>query len=198
MSVLVAGKHVEISEAFRTHVTEGLDRLWENHRIDPIESQVTLSKQGTFFHCDLSAKLGKNSTLRCQGQGDEGYSSFDNALVTLTQRLRRHRKKMQDVHHHARAYDKMASFPLYVLNGAVSEKETEEAHEEHNASIIAEVNTHIQLMSISEAVMEMDLNDDEVFIFKNTKNNRLNIIHRRRDGHIGWIDPDMSGEGTSS
>lgn len=192
MNVLVSGKHVEISEAFQDHVNEGLDRLWDHHHITPVDAQVILSKEGPFFHCDLSAKLGKNSTLRCQGRGDEGYSSFDNALVTLTQRLRRHRKKIQDIHHHARAYDKMSSFPLYVLNGAASEKEPEEdLSDDHNASIIAEVNTHVPMMSVSEAVTEMDLNDEEIYVFKNKMNNKLNIIHRRRDGHIGWIDPNM-------
>lgn len=193
MSVSVSGKHVEISEAFQDHVNEGLNRLWDNHHIKPVDAQVTLSKEGSFFQCDLSAKLGKSSTLRCQGRGNEGYSSFDNALVTLTQRLRRHRKKIQDVHYHARTHDKISTFPLYVLNGSDSHQDAEhETEDNHHASIIAEVSTHVPVMSVSEAVAEMDLNDEEIYIFKNKMNNKLNIIHRRRDGHIGWIDPQLT------
>lgn len=190
MTVSVSGRHVEISEAFRNHVLDGLNDLWQKHHMTPVEAHVVLSRQGHSFICDVSAKIGKNASLRCQGQGDKGYTSFDNALVILTQRLRRHRKKIKDLHHHS-GYDKNSSFSLYVLNGAAPEETEDELTNDHAAAIIAEVKTDIPLLSVSEAVMDLDLNDREAFVFQNKTHHKLNVIYRRRDGHIGWIDPGI-------
>jgi ribosomal subunit interface protein len=192
MSISISGRHVEISDAFREHVVNGLKGLWEKHHLSPVEAHVLLSKEGPFFICDISAKLGKKSSLRCQGQGDKGYSSFDNALMTLTQRLRRHRKKVKDLHHH-KGHSKISSLPLYVLNGSASHEEIEKDQEdEHTAAIIAEIKTEVPLLSVSEAVMELDLNDQEAFVFRNKTHNKINMIYRGRDGHIGWIDPEVA------
>lgn len=188
MTLSVVGRHVEISSAFQDHVRQALDALWEKHHITPVESHVSLSKQGPFFICDMTVKVGKSSALRCQGQGATGYASFDNSLNTLTRRLRRHREKLKDFYHHA-GYDKASSFSLYVLNGIHDDEKEEVKQEEYGAAVIAEMKTDIPALSVKEAVMEMDLKDREVFIFQNKQNEKLNVLYRRRDGHIGWIDP---------
>ena len=196
MTVSVSGRHVEISDAFKDHVHNGLEELWKKYHITPIETQIILSKEGPFFLCQLSAKLGKSAALRCQGKGEKGYASFDNALITLGQRLRRHREKLKDLHHHS-GYNKTESLSLYVLNGAGHEEgEPAQPSSQGEAAIIAEVKADVPLLSVSEAVMEMDLADREAFVFRNKMHNQINVIYRRRDGHIGWIDP--SGNDSSS
>lgn len=190
MTISVSGRHVDISDAFRDHVLNGLNELWKKHHVTPVEAHVILSREGVFFLCDISAKLGKSSSLRCQGKGDKAYSSFDNALVTLTQRLRRHREKIKDLHYHT-GYDKTDSLPLYVLNGLAPEETEKEQESNHTAAIIAEIKTEIPLLSVSEAVMELDLTDSEAFVFRNKTHHKINMIYRRRDGHIGWIDPGV-------
>ena len=188
MTITVSGRHLEISNAFRQHALESLNGLWEKYHMNPVDVHVVLIKEHNDFQCDISAKLGKQGTLRCQGHGDQAYNSFDNGLSTLTKRLRRHRGKLKDIHHHA-GYDKTASYPLRVLNGS-SPDEGIEDHSEDAAAIIAEVQTDIATLSVAEAVMEMDLNDSEVLVFINKTHHKINIIHRRRDGNIGWIDPN--------
>lgn len=185
MKLTITGRHVEISDAFREVVTTGFEDLSLRHTMKALEVAVVLSKDGYQFVTDIHAHVARGLNIRVRGEGSEGYSSFQNALDKLQQRLRRHKKWLSD---HKKLHDvHFEEVPAYVLNGQYSEAAE---HEEGVApAIIAEMKTDIPTLTVAEAVARFDCCQDPTYIFRNSKHGELNVLYRRTDGHIGWVDP---------
>lgn len=186
MNLKVSGKHVEISEAFRAHVEENLKDLFKKHQIDPVEATVVIAKQRFQFVCDTTVHLSKRMVLRAQGYGTDGYTSFDDSLETLTNRLRRHKKRLHDHQKHHDVHLPLEIAPTYVFQDT-SEVNGSEGKEGAPA-IIAESQMEIPSLSVADAVMHLDLSNENAFVFRNTKSGDLSFLYRRPDGNIGWID----------
>lgn len=190
MKLSVTGRRVEVSEAFRGSVEEGIRTFSETHRVDPVDLSVVLSKEKFLFKTELAAHLGKEVYLRANGQAEDAYASFTVALDNLTKRLRRHKKRLVDHHRKHDVHTSQQDVPYYIMNGAIFESEEEDTTgQELSPAIIAETNTQVPILSVGDAVMRMDLLDENAFIFKNSQNERINFVYRRADGNIGWIDP---------
>lgn len=190
MTISVTGRHVEISDAFRAHVASAVQGVNDQHHITPQEVQILLSKQGVFFKSELSVQLERGMVLRAQGAGEDGYSSFDAALQTMIQSLRKHKKRMRDYHQHADHHAPSDQTPYYVLNGASeAQEETGDA-----PAIIAEMQKEIRTMTVGDAVMHMELGSENAYIFRNKMNGGINVLYRRADGNIGWVDPSLKKE----
>lgn len=190
MKLSVTGRRVEVSEAFRGSVEEGVRTFNETHRVDPVDLSVVLSKEKFLFKTELAAHLGKEMYLRANGQAEDAYASFTVALDNLTKRLRRHKKRLVDHHRKHDINTSQQDVPYYIMNGSIFESEEEDTTGQELApAIIAETNTQIPILSVGDAVMRMDLLDENAFIFKNSQNERINFVYRRADGNIGWIDP---------
>jgi ribosomal subunit interface protein len=183
MSVNISGRNVNISDAFREIVGTGLSLLKEKHGVEPIDTQVLLTKEGHQFRTDLSIHLGKSVTLRSTGFGDDGYQGFNHAIDMMIRRLRRHKKRLSD-HHRQHDHHGSPKVPYYVLDG----HEEEEA--EGSPAIIAESKKEIEHLSVADAVMRLDLGQEPAYVFKNKQTDRLNVLYRRSDGNIGWIDTE--------
>lgn len=186
MKLTITGRHVDISTAFHTKVEKDLIEFNAVHHIDPVEATVTLAKENNHFTCHLTLHLGKNMTLRCHGQGQEAYQCFDNTLALLTTRLRKHKKRVADYHKQRDSHEQTAeTLPYFVLNGQGTEEiETEE----QAAIIIAEQKKEIPSLTVGDAVMHLDLSNENAMIFRNKNHGKINFIYRRTDGNIGWID----------
>jgi len=183
MQTSITGRHVEISDAFRTTVEEGLQELITRHRIDPIEAQVTLSKQRHLFIADVHAHIARGINIRSTGEGADAYGCFHDALEKLTLRLRRYKKRLMDYHkHHDVHYEEV---PQYVLTGTPEESN----HEDLAPAVIAELTTEIPTLSVGDAVMRFDLSQEAAYVFRNASHGKINVLYRRTDGNIGWIDP---------
>lgn len=186
MKLTVSGKQIDVSEAFQGHVKTAFDGAMEKYSIEPVDAHVTITKTVHHkFHADISAHLGRGIYLRAQGECDEPYTCFDQAFEKLGGRLKKHKKRI--VHHH-RHRDTHGEMPLelapkYIVSGH------DEHLEEENPVIVAETQTQILTLTVSEAVMAMDLGDVPAIMFRNQKNGHLNMVYRRADGHIGWVDP---------
>lgn len=194
MHITVAGKQVETGEALKTHVSDGLAAITAKYFDHALEANVTFHKHRSQFSCDINLKAGRGLMMRAEGDGADAHRAFEVAAEHLAKRLRRYRRRVNE---HARSFAGEREAPAeevprgrrYVIEAPSEEEAPEQG--DHGA-IIAENPTHIEKLSVGEAVMRLDLAQAQVVMFRNRKGGRLNVVYRRADGNIGWIDP---GEG---
>jgi ribosomal subunit interface protein len=205
MHITVSGKQVELSDALRTRVSDGLDTIAGKYFDDALEAKVTFSRARSFFTCDINVHAGRGLTVRGEGEAADASSAFDDAAEHIAKRLRRYRRRVNE---HARDLanrERPQAGREYVLRAedadglaaadapAAAEGPAAATTVAAFATIIAETSTHISRLSVSEAVMQMDLSDQQVMMFTNSTTGALNVVYRRTDGHIGWIDPSAAG-----
>ena len=191
MQITVSGKQVELSDALRTRVADQLDQIAGKYFDHAQEANVTFSRARSFFTCDINVHAGRGLTLRGEGEAADAHGAFDDAAEHIAKRLRRYRRRVNE---HARDLANRArpeAARQYVL------RQEEEAAAATNgsteaptyATVIAETAADISTLTVSEAVMRMDLADQPVLMFRNSATQQLNVVYRRTDGNIGWIDP---------
>ena len=196
MEITVSGKQVELSDALRTRVAQQLDTIAGKYFDHALEAQVTFSRARSFFTCDINVHAGRGLMLRGEGEAADANSAFDDAAEHIAKRLRRYRRRVNE---HARDQvhrERPQPGRQYVLR----QEENEQAAPGPDgasqavtyATVVAEVVTDIAVLSVSDAVMRMDLADQPVMMFRNTANGELNVVYRRSDGNIGWIDPTVT------
>ncbi len=184
MQIQITGKKIEVSEALRRQAEDKSKHICQKYDLIPLECSLTFSKDGPRVNCDIEMHIGSGIYIRAHKETDDAYLSLEQAIETFEKRLRRHKKKLID-HSKKRDVDyKKTSAYQYVINSQ-SEKEVEEDH----PLIIAEVKTEIPTLTVSEAVMHLDLADAQAMLFNNVAHDQLNVVYRRTDGNIGWIAP---------
>jgi ribosomal subunit interface protein len=192
MQVIVSGKHVDVGDSLREYIEEKL-ALGVSKYVDRINTlKVVVSKEGHAFRVDISGNLGTHSGLALQSrmQGADPYVAFDAAAEKIEKQLRRYKRQITN-HHNVKPTDEAAMKGLTGRHYVIStEDETEDAIPD-NPLIIAENATHIEHLTVSDAVMRMDLGDLPALMFINAASEKLNMIYRRADGHIAWVDPEM-------
>jgi ribosomal subunit interface protein len=188
MQLSVKGKQLNVGDALRTHVSESLSRILGKYFGDAIEVGVTFSREGYLYRAVVAAHVGRGIQLQAQGEADEPYPAFDAAAERLAKRLRRYKRRLRD--HHKDTGPAPESLPAqqYIL---ASDAEEQAAEDEINGrpAVVAEMTTEIPSLTVSEAVMRMDLAELPALMFRNSSHSGLNMIYRRPDGNIGWIDP---------
>ena len=194
MQITVSGKQVDLSDALRTRVADGLDTIAGKYFDGALEANVTFSRARSFFTCDINVHAGRGLTVRGEGEAADANSAFDDAAEHIAKRLRRYRRRVNE---HARDLahrERPQPARQYVLR---QEDEAPQApvngQSEAFATVIAETATTIDKLTVSEAVMRLDLADQQVMMFHNSTTGELNVVYRRTDGHIGWIDPAAKG-----
>ncbi len=190
MQITVSGKQVELSDALRTRVTEHLNRIVGKYFDHAIEGGVTFSRARSFFICDINIHAGRGLMLRGEGEAMDAHAAFDDALEHIAKRLRRYRRRVNE---HARdlAHRTQPEAARYSVLREEEESPGTDGATQTFATVVAERASEISTLTVSEAVMRMDLEDQPVLLFRNNVNNQLNVVYRRRDGHVGWIDPAM-------
>ena len=196
MQITVAGKQVDLSDALRTRVTEHLDHIARKYFDHALEAQVTFSRARSFFTCDINLHARRGLVLRGEGEAADAHAAFDDAAEHIAKRLRRYRRRLNE---HARDLahrERPQAARQYILQQEeVGEPEPGEGGSKvAYATVIAESHADIEILSVSEAVMRMDLADQQVLMFRNSASGELNVVYRRSDGHIGWIDPSVARE----
>jgi ribosomal subunit interface protein len=193
MQIKVSGKQVEMSDALRTRVAQQLEAIAGKYFDYALEAQVTFGRARSFFTCDINVHAGRGLTLRGEGEAADAHSAFDDAAEHIAKRLRRYRRRVNDHSRDAANRDRPEVARQYVLRqedeeGGADGTGGQDGHPAY-ATVIAEVPAEIARLSVSDAVMRMDLADQPVLMFRNSANGELNVVYRRSDGHIGWIDP---------
>ncbi len=185
MQIQITGKHIETGEALRKHVETQLEAGISKYFERGAEVLVTFSKQGHGFRTDCTVHL--DSGLRAQASSDDTdiYAGFDQALTKMEKQLRRYKRRLKN--HHSKAAAK--ELPPIIARTLAPEPEDGELPEEYQAITIAENAIELPCLSVSEAVMQMELTHADYLIFRSGIHGTMNIVHRREDGNIGWLDP---------
>jgi ribosomal subunit interface protein len=190
MHVTVAGKQVETGEALKVHVRDGLDAITHKYFDKALEAHVTFHRNRSLFACDINLKAGRGLTMRAEGEGPDAHRAFDEAAEHLAKRLRRYRRRVNE---HARSAAPEREAPAgreRVIEAARDEEEAPAPNGADHGAIIAEHPAAIDLLTVGEAVMRMDLAHVPVLMFRNKATRALNVVYRRQDGNVGWIDPE--------
>jgi len=190
MNVTVTGKHIDLGEAFRERVVTGLTAATGKYFPNPLDAQVTVVKEGGTFRVDIAVHAARNLHMEATGSGDEAYAAAEQAIERIAKRLRRHKRRLVRDHHHAVP---LAAEPAqsYVINPEEPEAAEESVSAGDQPLVIAEMATEVLTLSVGEAVMRLDLGGQPALMFRNAGSGQLNMIYRRSDGNIGWIDPTL-------
>lgn len=187
MHIKVSGKQIDVGEALTTHVEERVMQEIGKYFDRPVDCIVTFSRNAHGFRCDASSHLPTGLTVQATAKANEIYAAFDQCVERIAKQLRRYKRRLKD-HHQART-NPIEGFavPAYVLAS-----EAEDAHEEPESLepvIIAEMTHDIKSLSVGEAVMQMEIAHAPFVMFRHQGTGRVNLVFRREDGNIGWIDP---------
>ena len=191
MQILVSGKQLDVGDALRSHVDERLQSGVAKYFSNILDAHVVFSKEGAGYRADCAVHVGQGMNAQASAEAAEIYQAFDQAAERLEKRLRRYKRRLRDHHGHDRPAPDSFTAQNYVL---APESEMEEAPEEFQPVIVAEHSAEIHRRSVGEAVMQMDLAELPVLMFRNSGNGHLNVVYRRPDGHIGWIGLVADGD----
>jgi ribosomal subunit interface protein len=185
MSLRVSGKNMNIGEALREHVQTKLSATIAKYFDGSTTGHVTIAPEGSGFRADCTLHLA-GVTLQADGRAQEPYACFDQAADRIEKRLRRHKGRIKD--RKGAPVELGETVASYVLEGL--EEHVEAPHEkDFSPTVIAETTTRLGSMTIAAAVMELDMTGVTVLPFRHDATGRVNIIYRRSDGNIGWLDP---------
>jgi ribosomal subunit interface protein len=192
MTLRISGKSISIGDALRGRVTERTEEVLRKYFDGNYSGHITLSKDGFGFRTDCALHLDSGITLEADSTAADAYASADQALLMIEKRLRRYKSRLKD---RSARKAHAASAALAALDAAsyVIEAPGGNDHEitSYNPVIIAEATTSLRQLSVSEAVMELDLSGAPCLVFQHGSTGRVNIIYRRADGNVGWIDPPV-------
>jgi ribosomal subunit interface protein len=196
MQVQVTGKHVDVGEALRERVSDEISRNIEKYFDRGGGADVVVTKEGNAFKVDCAVTLASGAQLTTHGIGGDAHMAFDVALEKMEKRVRRYSRRIKD--HHGRAQAKQAETAAYfVLQPAEDEEDDDDSGQLDGAFpepvIIAETEKEIRTMTVAMAVMELDVTESQTIVFRNAAHGGFNVVYRRPDGNIGWIDPQRSG-----
>jgi ribosomal subunit interface protein len=187
MRYQISGKQIDVGQALQTHVENELNSIVEKYAERPTDAHVIFSKSASEFVCEATIHLSTGLTATAKAHAHEIYAAFDDCSEKLEKQLRRYKRRLKD-HHRERAEPiELSQASAYIL---ASEREGEESEPESlQPVIVAEMEHHIPSLSVGEAVMQMELAGAPVLVFRNEGKEGLNVVYRRDDGNIGWIDP---------
>jgi ribosomal subunit interface protein len=190
MTLRISGKSISVGEALRSRVSERTDEVLRKYFDGNYSGHITLSKDGFGFRTDCSLHLDSGITLEADSNATDAYASADQALVMIEKRLRRYKSRLKD-RSARKTYAANAALadidaPSYVIEAPA---ESDEEVTAYSPVIIAEATTSLKQLSVSEAVMELDLTGAACLVFQHGSSGRVNIIYRRTDGNVGWVDP---------
>ena len=196
MTLRISGKSISVGEALRSRVSERTEEVLRKYFDGNYSGHITLSKDGFGFRTDCSLHLDSGITLEADSNATDAYASADQALLMIEKRLRRYKSRLKD---RSARKTYAATAALAELNGAgldapsyvIEAPEGDDEVSEYSPVIIAEATKSLKRLSVSEAVMELDLTGAACIVFQHGGSGRVNIIYRRTDGNVGWVDPPV-------
>lgn len=185
MNVRVTGKQMDIGEAFRMKITGAINDAIIKYFDGGFSGQVLVEKTGARFNADCMIHLDSGANLHAAGDANDPQVAFDTAFERIEKRLRRYKRKLRD-HHHGE--NRSASEIAYAVIDAPEQADDHEVADDYAPVIVAETTKKLATMSVAGAVMALDMTDEPVVMFRKPGSTELNIVYRRNDGNIGWID----------
>ncbi len=191
MKVTISGKHMEVGQSLSHHIEERLQQGINKYLDRVTDVNVVISKVAHMVETHITVNPGTQSNLliKADARAADAYVSFDSAADKVEKQLRRYKRKLKHHHQPEKENSKFRNIQEYVLS---QHEEEEELPENHNPLVIAENPTHIESITVSDAVMRMDLGHLPVLVFINSATDSINVLYRRADGNISWIDPSQA------
>ena len=197
MRIQISGKHVDVGEALRTRIGDDLSGSVGRYFERGGDADVVVSRDGHGFRVDCALSLASGQNLQSHGLGGDAHSAFSQALEKIEARVRRYKRRLKS--HTVAATAKAAeTSALYVLKPPSDDADEVDGWEDGDtesppsAMIIAETETPLRTMTVSMAVLELDLIESQTIVFRNAAHGGLSVVYRRADGNIGWIDPERT------
>ena len=194
MTIQVTGKNLDVGEALRSYVQERVVHTVEKFVGREPKGHVRIEKEHGEFRTNCTIHLWQGMSLEAHGVAADAYQSADLAFERLEKRVRRYKRRLKR-HGGGEAARKQTPATDYVIQAA---SEGHKERDEDNPVIIAEAETPVHEMAVSDAVMQMDLSDRAFVVFRNARHGEINVVYRRDDGNIGWIDPAVAQQKTRS
>lgn len=189
MTLRISGKHMDVGDAFRIRINERIGEATGKYFDRGFSGHVTVIKAGSRYTADCMIRLDSGASLQATGVGQEPTQAFEAAADRLETRLRRYKSRLKT---HATASDGGEAVDMAYAVMAPLADDDEEIPENYAPAIVAESTLALKTMSVASAVIELDTKDTPVLVFRNAGNEHLNIVYRRPDGNIGWIDPSTA------
>jgi len=197
MQLTVTGKQTEIGAALRHHVEASLGAILGKYFKTAIEAHAVVSKEAHLSCAEISIHIGRGIVVNAHAAASEAYAAFDAAAERLAKQLRRYKRRLRD--HHAKGREPAGASERamdYVLAPIGDDEGAEGAEAETDGvngapAVIAEMITELPSLTVGEAAMRMDLAEAPVLLFRNRSHGELNLVYRRADGNIGWVDPEL-------
>ncbi len=187
MTLRVSGKNMDVGDTLRTKAEQNFDQLVAKYFDGGYDGHLTLTPDGGGFRADCIVHLDSGAMLQSSAQGGDANSAYDVMTLNIEKRLRRYKRKLKTHGKGAKGEGVMAQ---YTVLGVADDHD--EVDEDYAPPVIAETTKNLRSMSVGEAVMELDLSQSGVVVFRHAGHGGLNVVYRRSDGNIGWIDPALS------
>ncbi|MCC2098040.1 MAG: ribosome-associated translation inhibitor RaiA [Hyphomicrobiales bacterium] len=193
MTLRVTGKNFDLGEAMRGHIIDRVEAAISKYFDGSVSGHIVVDHEGAGYRSDCTLHLSSGMTLHSEGRAHEPYASFDSAATRLEKRLRRYNRKLKDHHLRSAQSANGAMMADYVLEMPDPEAEMVE---DFNPVVVAEKTSALETLPVSDAVVRLDMTGAPVVVFRHATSDRVNIVYRRPDGNVGWIDP-AAGEKTA-
>jgi ribosomal subunit interface protein len=187
MIITITGKQMEIGDSLKEFINKEIETVITRYMEDAHEVTITMVKDAHHqFKTEVTLHVGKSFLVHCSGSDSDPYKSVSSALTKLESQIRRYKTRLRDKKRHAANHEHRAE----IVQKFVIKPQEEDTHDD-NPLIIAEMTSEIHTLSVGDAVMRMDLSAAPVVVFRNAANGEMNVVFRRNDGHVGWIDPSQ-------
>jgi ribosomal subunit interface protein len=204
MQFSVTGKQMDVGDALRQHIESSVTGLVGKYFGNGIEGHAVISREAHLYCCDLSVHVGRGILMQASEKGADPYIAADKTAEHIAKRMRRYKRRLRDHHNGAeqKFHDGLQA-QTYILapesesdgpeSDGIDDSPSESGIDPTDGQpvVVAEMTTELPSLTVGEAVMRMDLADLPALMFKNRAHDRLNVVYRRKDGHIGWIDPSV-------
>jgi ribosomal subunit interface protein len=187
MQLTVKGKHLDVGDSLREHVRANLTHTAGKYFRDPIDATVIFTKEKNHrYKADISIHVGSGIVLQAASEADDPYPAFDVASQRVATRLSRYKDRLRD-HHRQEGLSEEAAAAYTTFSSNENDEVAESG--KGGAAIVAEMQTKVPTLAVSDAVMRLELGDLPALLFRNAGHNGYNMVYRRKDGNIGWVDP---------
>ena len=191
MNVQINGKQINIGSSLSSHAQSKVKDLILKYSKTATGSSITFSKDRHEYFCDISIHLATGMTVQAKGRAIDIYDSFENSREKISKQLRRYKRRLKNHHNDRKLPIEFSNANSYVISTPADNNDSTEK-ESLTPLIIAEMQEKIPTLSVGEAVMQMELSESKLLIFNNSSHQKINVIHIREDGNIGWVDPEQS------
>jgi ribosomal subunit interface protein len=191
MDIQISGKQIDVGTSLRSHVKHKVTELISKYSNTATDIVTTFSKDRYEFLCDISIHISTGMTAQSKGRANDIYDSFENSLEKIDKQFRRYKRRLKNHHIDRKKPIQFINASSYIISTSEEDPDSSEK-ESLKPLIIAEMQTKIPTLSVGEAVMQMELMGSNLLIFNNSFHKKINVVHMRDDGNVGWVDPEHS------